>query len=215
MARTGRKSTVKFKLCKELVILVAFIVAMIVTTIVLSIPSQSTKDLEEMNNAILIYNQTNSTSYATLGEDNVYSKAELGDIKKAISKTSDGTEENAEYVYVLYGSLNQATILQYLSVIDTEAKQREVEVVYLYSSNKVENQEDLTDEEFVASLDKDEEVFNGENDELLAAGVEAVDLTVYPTLLVYKNGELIFNSTTVIEDGSYNWTLLISHAFSL
>ena len=143
MARTGRKSTVKFKLCKELVILVAVIVAMIVTTIVLSIPSQSTKDLEEMNNAILIYNQTNSTSYATLGEDNVYSKAELGDIKKAISKTSDGTEENAEYVYVLYGSLNQATILQYLSVIDTEAKQREVEVVYLYSSNKVENQEDL------------------------------------------------------------------------
>lgn len=215
MARTGRKSTVKFQLCKELVILVAVIVAMIVTTIVLSIPSQSSKDLEEMNNAILVYNQTNSTSYGTLTEDNVYSKAGLSDVKKAINATKDGTDEKAEYVYVLYGSLSQATVLQYLSVIDSEAKQREVEVVYLYSSEKVETQEDLTDEEFVASLEKDEKVFNGENDELLAAGIEAVDLTVYPTLLVYKNGELVFNSTTVIEDGSYNWDLLIGHAFSL
>ena len=119
MARTGRKSTVKFKLIKELVILVAVIVAMIVTTIVLSIPSESEKVLEEINTAITTYNSTNSTSYSTLGEDYVYKKAELKDLKKAIANTEDGTAEDAEYVYVLYGSLNQSTVLQYLATINT------------------------------------------------------------------------------------------------
>lgn len=215
MARVGKKSNVKFKLHKELIFLLVAIVAMIVTTIVLAIPSESKTTYDELNNAILAYNSTNSTSYATIEEDHVFDKAELKDIKKAIEKTEDGTEESAEYVYVLYGSLNQATILQYLSVINTEAKQRERDVVYLYSSEKVETQEDLEEEKFVAALEKDEQVFNGSNNELVATGVDAVDLTVYPTLLVYKNGELIFNSTTVVEDGSYNWNLLIVHAFSL
>ena len=54
MARTGRKSTVKFQLCKELVILVAVIVAMIVTTIVLSIPShQGLTNVSKVNEAVL------------------------------------------------------------------------------------------------------------------------------------------------------------------
>ena len=97
MARTGRKSTVKFKLHKELVILLAVIVAMIATTIILSIPSNSEKTLEELNYAISLYNSTNSTSYSTLGEDYVYEKVELNDLKKAISSTNDGTEEKAEY----------------------------------------------------------------------------------------------------------------------
>ena len=134
----------------------------------------------------------------------------IKNIEKAIEKCGQG-----EYVYVLYGSLNSATILQYLSTIDNEAKQREVSKVYWYNSSKVEEQEDLSDSEFLAGLENDQKVFNGSNDSLVAAGVEAVDLLDCPALFVYKDGQLVFNSVTVVEDGSYNWEIIISRAFSL
>lgn len=210
MARKGRKSTVKFVLHKELIFLVAGILAIIAATIILSIPSKSDKFLTEVNDAIYAYNTTNSTSYANLAEDHVYIDADLEDIEDAIKECGSG-----EYVYVLYGSINSTKIMQYLNTINTEAKNREVENVYWYSSSKVETAEDLESAEFIAEINKDQEVFNGSNEDLVAAGVEAVDLLVYPALYVYKDGKLVFNSVTVDEDGSYNWEIMIGHAFGL
>ncbi len=77
MARTGRRTKTKFVIRKELIILILVIVAMIVTTICLSIPSAAEKRLEEFNTAITEYNTANSTSYSTLGEDSVIRKASL------------------------------------------------------------------------------------------------------------------------------------------
>lgn len=215
MARVGKKNKTKFKLHKELVFLLSAIVIMIAVTIILSIPSESKKTYDEINNAIYAYNATASTSYSTIDEDHVFKKANLGDIKSAIKKSGNGTEEDAKYVYVLYGSLNSAVILQYLSVIDNEAERREVSTVYWYSSEKVEKQEDLEDTKFVSEIEADQEVFNGESEDLVTVGVDPVDLLEYPALLVYKNGKLVFNSNTVEEDGSYNgWDIIISHAFA-
>lgn len=210
MARVGRKNKTKFVLHKELVILVAVLVAMIVTAVCLSIPSASEKRLAELNDAISQYNTANNTSYTGLEEDTVIRKVALKTIDSAIKSSANGSEENPKYVYVLYGSLENATILQNLSVIDTEAKNREVKTVYLYSSEKVDNQEDKDDVSFLASLKNDAEVFN--NDVL--EGVDEVDLLKTTALYVYKNGELVFNSTAIVEDGSYTWNLVINKAFS-
>ncbi len=210
MARDIRKNKTRFVLHKELVILVLVLVAMIVTTVCLSIPTGSEKRLAELNDAITEYNTLNSTSYTTLSEDTVLRKVSLKTIESSIKKSADGTEENPKYVYVLYGSLSDATILQYLSAIDTEAKNREVKTVYIYSSEKVDKQEDKDDSNFLVSLEKDEAVFNSN----VLEGVDEVDLLKTPALYTYKNGELVFNSVTVEEDGSYNWELIINKAFS-
>ncbi|MDE6660821.1 MAG: hypothetical protein K2J93_03230 [Anaeroplasmataceae bacterium] len=210
MARSIRRNKTKFVLRIELIILVLVLVAMIVTTVCLSIPSASEKRLEEFNNAITEYNTANSTSYGTLTDESVIRKASLKKISSELSDASKGTEENPRYTYVLYGSLVDSTILQYLSTIDKEAQQREVRVVYLYSSEKVDKQEDKDDIEFLADLEKDEDVFNAD----VLEGVDEVDLLKTPAFYVYKNGELVFNSTTIVEDGSYNWELIINKAFS-
>ncbi len=209
MAKAGRRNKTKFILRKELIILVLVLIAMIVTTVCLSIPSATEKRLEEFNTAITEYNTANSTSYSTLGEDSVIRKTSLKQVTKAI-EDSKGTEEEPKYTYILYGSLTNATICQYLSAIDTEAQNREVKVVYLYSSEKVDKQEDKDDADFLNEIDQDEKVFNSD----VLEGIDAVDLLKTPALYVYKNGELIFNSVTVEEDGSYNWELIINKAFS-
>ncbi|MDE7162241.1 MAG: hypothetical protein K2N65_05745, partial [Anaeroplasmataceae bacterium] len=82
--------------------------------------------------------------------------------------------------------------------------------VYIYSSEKVDKQEDKDDSNFLVSLEKDEAVFNSN----VLEGVDEVDLLKTPALYTYKNGELVFNSVTVEEDGSYNWELIINKAFS-
>ena len=210
MARDIRKNKTKFVLHKELIILVAVLVAMIVTTICLSLPTAAEKRLAELNDAITEYNTFNSTSYSTLDEDTVIRKASLKTIESSIKNSEKGTDENPSYVYVIYGSLSNATILQYLSAIDTEAQNRKVKTVYFYSSDKVDNQEDKDDTSFLAALKKDEAVFNSS----VLEGVDEVDLLETTALYTYKNGELVFNSTTVVEDGSYNWELIINKAFS-
>ncbi len=210
MARVGRKNKSKFVLCKELIILVVVLVAMIITTICLSLPSSSEKELAEFNDVITEYNTANGTSYATLDEDNVFKMASLDDVTNAIND-SKGSEEEPKYAYILYGSISNSTVIQYLSTINTEAKNREISTVLLYSSAKVDEQEDKDDEEFLSSLHRDEEVFNKD----VLDGVDEVDLLNVPALLVYKNGELVFNSETIIADGSYNWNIAISKAFAL
>ena len=205
------KNKTKFVLHKELIFLVLGLIAILVVTIVLSIPSEAKKTYEELNNAINSYNTANSTSYNLLAEDNVYKKASLKTLDKAISSTSDGTEENAEYVYILYGSLSNATVLEFLSVIDNEAQQREVKTVYFYSSEKVDNQSDKEDSDFLEEIDQDQQVFNVS----VLEGTDEVDLLETPAVYVYKNGMLVFNSVTVTSDSSYNWYQMISQAFSI
>lgn len=202
MARVGKRSKTKFVLCKELIILVVVLIAMLVTTICLSIPSAKAKELEEFNTAITNYNTTNSTNYGLLDDEHVFEKIEFEDLEKKINESGDSA------VYVLYGSLENGTLLSYLSTINTEAKNREVDKVYLYSSEKVEHQEDKEDEEFLAGIENDEKIFKA-NDEY------EVDLLVVPALYVYKNGELVFSSIKIDADGNYNWYIMLNKAFSI
>lgn len=202
MARVGKRNKTKFVLCKELIILVVVLVAMLVTTICLSIPSAKEKELEEFNTAITTYNTANSTNYGLLDDEHVFKKIDLEDLEKEIN------DSKAEPVYVLYGSLENGTVLSYLSLINTNAKNRDVNRVYLYSSDKVEKQEDKDDEEFLAGIERDEKIFKeNENYE--------VDLLVVPAFYVYKNGELVFSSIKIDENGSYNWHIMLNNAFSI
>lgn len=201
MARSGRRYKTKFVLCKELIILVVVLVAMVITTICLSLPTKAEKKLAEFNDEINAYNEENGASIALLEEDHVFKKVNLDEVENLIENSGD------ESVFILYGSLSNSTLLSYLSTINTEAKQREIETVYLYSSSKVEKQEDQEDSDFLAEIERDEKVFK--------ANDQKVDLLTVPALYVYKNKTLIFSSINVDEDGSYNWNIMLNKAFSL
>ena len=62
MASKNRRNKVKFKLQPELIIIVACLVAMLVATIWMAVPTKAEKTTTALNNAIYSYNQANSSS---------------------------------------------------------------------------------------------------------------------------------------------------------
>ena len=201
MAKKNRKNKAKFKWTKELIILLVLLVAMVTATIVLSIPSSKTKTTTSFNEAITAYNTSNSTSYSTLSTENVFVEVEH---KKLLNKI-----EKEVYVYVIYGSLSDGTVLQYLSTINSVATQEEIETVYFYSSAWVEETEDTDTEAFKTKKQELEADINKN----VNRDVEALDLLEYPALLVFHNGELIFNSQTYSDNEQYTWNMFIQKAF--
>lgn len=203
MASKRRKNNAKFKWTKELIILLIAIVAILTVTIVLSVPSAHTKYTEKINTAITEANTANSTSYSTLPSDNIFVEASHKKLLKELEKD--------EYVYVLYGSLNNNTILEQLYNINTMAYEEEIKTVYIYSSLWVEETEDLETEDFKLEQSKIEDDINAKK----AKDVDEFTILEYPALLVFNNGELIFNSQGYDDNDQYNWSMYIQKAFTL
>ena len=201
MARYGKRNDTKFVFTKELGILIGAIVAIIVATILLSIPNKTDRQIEKYNEAITEFNTANSTQYATITtEDVVYEDVEYEDMADILK--GEGT------VYVLYGTLSLDTICSNFVTINDEAERREIETIYFLSSEYVDTFEDDDDEDiFEATVEGyEKDIFNAN----VLEGVDEVDLMNSGALLVYKNGQLVFNSTSYTD---YNWTQIINQAF--
>ena len=204
MARYGKRNSAKFVFTKELGILIGVIVALIVATILLSIPNRTERQIEKYNEAITEFNTQNSTSYATITSDEtVYVDVELDEVADILNEK--GT------VYVLYGTLSIDTIVSNFVTIQTEAENREIEKIYFvtseYVDSFVDDEEDEHDEDiYEAQVKEYAEVFNAN----IAEGIEEVDLYNSGALFVYKDGQLVFNSTSYTD---YNWTVIINQAF--
>ena len=205
MARYGKRNDTKFVFTKELGILIGAIIAIVVATILLSIPNKTDRQIEKYNEAITAFNTANSTQYATITtEDVVYVDAEYEDMADILK--GEGT------IYVLYGTLNLDTICSNFVTINDEAERREIETVYFLSSEYVDtfvdDEEDETDEDdFEATVEGyEKDIFNAN----VLEGVDEVDLMASGALLVYKDGQLVFNSTSYTD---YNWTQIINQAF--
>ena len=208
MARYGKRNSTKFVFTKELGILLGLIVALVVATILLSIPNRTDRQIEKYNEAITEFNTLNSTSYATITtEDVVYKDADYEDLKEVL--------EGEGVVYVLYGTLEIDSVVSNFVTINSEAENREIETIYFVSSEYVDSFVDDEDD------DDDEDIFEAtvegyENDIFnkdVLEGVEEVDLlTASGSLLVYKDGKLVFNSASYSD---YNWTQIINQAFQI
>ena len=209
MASKRRKNNAKFKWTKELIILIVAIIAIVATTIVMSIPSEKEKYTKELNNAIYMANVNSSqgenpTNYSTLPTDNVFSEVNHKNLLKKINKE--------EYVYVLYGSLNNSIVLANLSVINSVCTEEEIKNVYIYSSLWVEETEDLETETFKEKQSAIEADLNSKK----SKDVEEFTLLEYPALLVFKDGELIFNTQSYEDiNDKVSWSVYIQKAFML
>ena len=203
MASKSRRNKVKFKLTKELVLLVTVLLAMIVATIVMSIPSHAERALERYNTAITEYNAANETQYAILGEDNVYDEISFEKLKSV--------KNNEGYVYVFYGSLTNAKYLENLSAVNAAALANDVDKVYLNFNDWMDDYEDKNSYVFKQEVDKRQDALNNNVDE----DQKSIDLLKAPALLVFNDGKLVFNTQSYEENSEYSWNMFINQAFTL
>lgn len=207
MASKRRKNSTRFKWTKELFFLIIALVAIITTTVILSIPSTKEKYTNEINTAITVANAANSesgTSYNTIPTDNVF--AEITH-EKLLNKVSED-----EYVYVLYGSLNNATLLANFYNINLICTNEEIKNVYVYSSLWVEETDDYETETFKEEQSSIESDINANKDK----DVAEFSVLTYPAILVFNNGKLIFNSQGYEDiEGQITWANYIQKAFML
>ena len=216
MASKSRRNKVKFKLTKELVLLITCLVAMITATVVMAIPSRAEKALERYNTAITDYNTKNETQFGFLDKDNVFDELNFHE------NFDDGDKDNLakklasdDYVYVFYGSLSNGEFLQNLTLINAVAKANEVKKVYLAFSNFIDEAEDKNSASFInESLKPIENTLNKKIDGYDGDNVDLTD-TKTPVLLVYKEGTLMFNSQTYKKNAEYNWSTIINKAFTI
>ena len=211
MASKRNRKKVKFKWTKELIILLAALAILLTVTIILAIPSQDKKNLTKWNDAITAYNTENSTSYSTLGTD-VHLKEVSGSDESLFNKARS-IADNEGYTYFFYGSLSNATYLEYLSKINSLADEYEIENVYLmyatfYEEAEADSETDTIS--FKQTCDKYEDILNTGK----SGDATEIDLTVFPALFVYKNNSLIFNTQVGKDSGEYSWSIYIQKAFS-
>lgn len=207
MASKGRKNKVKFKFTKELAFLLVFIVVIVVATIILNLPTKTDKFTEKLNNAINDYNAANNTQLTTLGEDHNFKSISYEDILE--KKNNEG------FTMVYYGYLTSGATDYYSNLLNINhmAENYEYGTVYLYFADWYAEQ----DSETLESVDFTREKAEKESkiNEGKATDVEEFDMSVYPTLLLFKDGSLIFNSQTYEDDTETNWYDYITKAFSL
>ena len=205
MASKSKKNKVKFKFTKEFFFLIAALVILIAVTIVLVIPSSKEKQLSEINNDINTYNTDNSTSYYTLSKNNriaVLSHNDLVNQKKS-----------SEVTIVWYGVLSDGTYLEQISNLDNLATKYEVAKVYLYYATFVEDAvaNEITD---TLSYKNDLKAKEDELNEGKDQDAKDISLAKYPSIFVFKDGKLLYNSQVQGESSEYNYAIHFMKAFS-
>ena len=115
-------SKVKFTLRKELIIIAAAIVVMIVATILFNLPNKEEKFLEKWN-----------TAGSTITENMLYEEVELDELKDVIKAN--------EYVFVLFATTEDAaSVAVFDKVYSLALNTYEMETVYLVDEKLEESE---------------------------------------------------------------------------
>ena len=212
MASKSRRNKATFKWTKELIFLISFIAVLVIVTVVLAIPSNAKRTLNKYNDAITAYNTENSTTYSTLASDNVYEEIGGGYDEQVNNVVKLAKSDN--YTYIFYVTLTDAAFVEQISNINSFAKEYDVKKVYIFLANYVKDAEKNEETSTFTYKTK----INEYNDKLNSNGITVnqdctkFDMASHPALLVYKSGELLFN-TQVDTDSKYTWSQYITKAF--
>lgn len=178
--RKGKKNKFKFVWTKELIFLIVGILAMLAAVIVLDQPSASSKIYDEWQAYATTDDSGNVTS--VISTEHNLSKISLNSLAKKVKNSSD-------YIYVFYGTPQDSTCVSYISIFDALADDYGIDKIYYLNADFVYDEEDKTDREFENSIDEKEAKLNSN-----------IDFFHYPSLWVFKDGELVFNSETYFDE---------------
>lgn len=208
MASKNRRKKTKFKLTKELVILVVGLLALIVVTIILAIPSSEKKFYNKLNNAISEVGGSNATAIPL---ENVFEEIDESDYSDTINEVKNAKSASG-YTYFFYGSLSDSTYVSQLSPINKTAQDYEVKKVYLFYStfyDDAKSNDELNTSSFKSTADG----YNKSLNDGKSGDAFAIDFKIEgAALFVFKDGSLIFN-TQVDEDSKASWDFYIQKAF--
>lgn len=186
--RSRKKNVIKFKWTKELIITLSVLVVLIISAVVLALPTPSEK----------IYNEYASVS-ATLSSDHVFVKTSYKGLLSKIEKEDD-------LIFVYYGSTTCTNCVSNIEVFNSTAKSFEVKKVYYLESTFV----DKLDE------DKDEDMAKRDAWEVELGGVTLTDtpsLWVYQGgKLIFNSSD---NKDEDTDELMSSWNLIAAQAFSL
>ncbi len=190
-----RKIKTRFRFTKELIFLILFIAVIAVLTGLLSIESDASKLYTKITTA---QSNVESFSGSTLEEDNVFKEISY---KKLVNKI-----DSSEYTYVFYGNVSSTDYLTYIQTVNSRAKEYDVKRVYLLDST------------WATSIDTSDEDYGEENNNILTEvenALDGVDMTVAPSLWVFKDSKVVFNSKDYIKDSyqSSTWNYTIEQCF--
>lgn len=186
-----RKIKTRFRFTKELIFLILFIAVVAIFTGILSIESDASKLYTKITTA---QSNVESFSGSTLDEDNVFKEISY---KKLVNKV-----DSSDYTYVFYGNISNTDYLTYIETVNARAKEYDVERVYLLDSL------------WATSIDTTDEDFGEENNNILTEvenALDGVDMTIVPSLWVFKDSKVVFNSADYLNDsyqkGTWNYTI--------
>ncbi len=168
--RKGKRSKVKFVWTKEFIFLIVGILALVVTAIILVQPS----DKDKIYNAFI--NEVGDSDTA-LTYDHVYSSISHKKLVKKINSSNDD-----ELIFVFYGSSKDKTSVSSIEIINLAAQRYEVDTVYYLSADFMIDEDEPDTLSFRNYVEERE------------VELKEVDLDNYPSLWVFKNGELLFTS---------------------
>lgn len=194
--RKGKKAKFKFVWTKELIFLIIGILTLVGLAVGLSIPTNQEK-IYTAYSAAAAANSTEEATVTPLVEEHYFYGVSLDKLVKVIS---DANED--EYVFVYYGTDKDANCVSNINAFNTavdnyneaiekssDSKGAKIDRVYYLNADFVYDEEDKEDNAFETEIDTKEAKLPRSN-----ASVNEVDFFNYPSLWVFCNDELVFNS---------------------
>ncbi len=178
-SRVSRNKT-KFTLTKQFIFLVIFIIALVGSSIYFSLPNGSDKIYKS-------YAEVATETDVTLSKEHVFVGTTLNGLERKINNNKD------EYLYVYYGMPSCSNCVANIETFNQAAKYFDVEKVYYLNATFIEKY-DAENEDDAAKVDA------------MEAKV-GFDLFDYPTLVVYKNGKVVFDSSTYKDESTQSMTV--------
>lgn len=190
-------SKVKFKFVRELAYILIAIVLMITVAVVVRIPSKS----ERLFNS---YKDVN----ASLVEEHVFEEVSKNRLTSLIANSS-------EYVFVYYGSPSCSECVANIETFNQKAKYWDIKTVYYLNASFATGKNREDDNKHDAALLAYEEVLNKK----VSEGNKDISLNYTPSIWVFKDGELVFNSqnymNTKTKTMELSWVQIADRAFSM
>ena len=184
-------SKVKFTLRKELIMILAAIVVLVVATILLNLPTKEEKFVNKWVEA-----------GAEIAENELYEEISFDDLEDIVNGKTTGS-----YTFVLFVTPSDAECVTYFNTIFSLAELYGVEKIYLIDSEFVVGGDRENDAEFDAELADIEDNFK------VAEGTE-MKLDSVGNFWVFDGDTLVDSTDNYTLDGATNWGLALVQMLS-
>ena len=184
-------SKVKFTLRKELIIILAAIVVLVVATILLNLPNEEEKFLSKWQEA-----------GSTMTENRLYEEVSIDNLKSTLdSKGAD------EYTFVFYATPSNTESVSYFDAIVSLASVYDIEQIYIVDCEFAIGGDRENDSEFDSKLAGIEANYKDANG-------NTVQLDTTPSFWVFKGNVLVDSLDNYKVAESADWNLALVQMFA-